>query len=141
MSDLPFQGALKLRGTVTPTLNTDMLSEATGPPIGEEDTFPNNLIELSLRENRTPQNDHNVLICHEEHSDTHALNHAFKTLDGQNNDKIKVYFTKMNKPTDLPCCEYLHSAHNLTGLNKCEDRIKDHGINLPDFLPEPRSLS
>ena len=47
----------------------------------------------------------------------------------------------MAKPTDLPYSEYFHIAHDLNGLNKFEDRTKDHGINLADFLPEPRSLS
>jgi len=141
MPDLPFQGALKLRGTTVPTLNTETLSEVTGPPIGEEDNFPNDLIETPQRENRTSRNDHNVLICHEEHPDTQAPNNAFKTLDNQNNNKIKAYFTEMSKPTDLPYSEYLHIAHDLSGMNKCEDRIKDHGINLADFLPEPKSLS
>ena len=47
----------------------------------------------------------------------------------------------MAKPTDLPYSEYLHIANDLCGLNKFQDRTKDHGINLVDFLPEPRSLS
>ena len=40
---------------------------------------------------------------------------------------------------------YLPNIHSivatLNGLNKSEDRTKEHGINLADFLPEPISLS
>ena len=58
-----------------------------------------------------------------------------------NDNKIQAYFSEMAKPTDAPYSEYLHRAHALSGLNRFEDRTKDHGINLADFLPEPRSLS
>ena len=46
MPDLPFQGALKLRGINTPILNTDTITEVTGPPIGENDKFPSELISF-----------------------------------------------------------------------------------------------
>lgn len=42
---------------------------------------------------------------------------------------------------DITYSEYLHKAHNIKETNGAEDRIKDMGINLSDFLPEPRSLS
>lgn len=47
-------------------------------------------------------------------------------LNDNNNNRIKAYFTEMTKPTVL---------------NKFEDIIKDSGINLADFLTEPRSSS
>ena len=47
----------------------------------------------------------------------------------------------MSKMNDVPYVEYLHIAHDIKELNVSEDRIKDTGINLSDFLPEPRSLS
>ena len=55
--------------------------------------------------------------------------------------RIRAYFTEISRQNDIPYSEYLHIAHDIIGLNKSEDRIKDHGINLADFLPEPKSLS
>ena len=42
MPDLPFQGALKSKGINTPILNTDTITEVTGPLIEENDKFPRN---------------------------------------------------------------------------------------------------
>ena len=47
----------------------------------------------------------------------------------------------MEKPYDLSYSEYLHIAYNINALHKSEDKIKGCGINVSDFLPEPRSLS
>ena len=55
--------------------------------------------------------------------------------------KLKPTSQKWLNQLILPYSECLHIAHDLSGLNKFEDRTKDHGINLADFLPEPRSLS
>ena len=42
---------------------------------------------------------------------------------------------------DITYSEYLHIAHDIKETNGAEDKVKDMGINLLDFLPEPRSLS
>ena len=47
MPDLPFQGALKIRGNFTRIFNTDTLTEVTDPPIGENEKFPERLITMS----------------------------------------------------------------------------------------------
>ena len=137
MPDLPFQGALRLRGTVTPMLNTDTITETTGAPSGENERFPSELITSLPNEDSTPEEDHSFLTCHEKYSDMRE-SHEIPIKD---QPKVKAYFTEMSRPTDLPYSEFLHIAHDLNGLNKSEDRIKDHGINLADFLPEPRSLA
>ena len=65
---------------------------------------------------------------------------------GVNSDKFKAYFTNMEKTSDLSYSKYLHIAHDIDALHKSEERIKDRGIkdrgiNLSDFLPEPKFLS
>ena len=62
-------------------------------------------------------------------------------LEEQDTKEIKAYFTEMRKSTDLLYSEYLHIAHDKNVLNKTKDRIKDNGISLSDFLPEPKSLT
>ena len=61
--------------------------------------------------------------------------------ENSQDDEITAYFTNMSKLNDITYSEYLHKAHNIKETNGAEDRIKDMGINLSDFLPEPRSLS
>ena len=67
MPDLPFRGALKLRGINTPSLNTDTITEVTGPPIGEDDTFPSDLISSHITRSQSSAEQHNSLICQEEY--------------------------------------------------------------------------
>ena len=57
------------------------------------------------------------------------------------NDETKAHFTKMSKINEKPYSEFLHIAHDMKEMNATEDRVKDIGIILSDFLPEPRSLS
>ena len=45
MPDLPFQGALRVRGTNMHIPNTDTLTEVKGPPTGESKTYPEAFIE------------------------------------------------------------------------------------------------
>ena len=52
-----------------------------------------------------------------------------------------VYFTNMAKVNGITYFEYLHIAHGIKGMNVPKCRVKDMGLNLPNFLPEPRSLS
>ena len=42
---------------------------------------------------------------------------------------------------DITYSEYLHIAHDINETNTNQDKTKDLGINLSDFLPEPKSLS
>ena len=44
MPQLPFQGALRLRGTSNHVPNTETLIEITGPPSGHIESYPDNLI-------------------------------------------------------------------------------------------------
>ena len=44
MPELPFQGALKIRGTSNYIPNTEILTETTGSPSGENESFPDDLI-------------------------------------------------------------------------------------------------
>ena len=61
--------------------------------------------------------------------------------ENSQDDEITAYFTYMSKLIDITYSEYLHIAHDIKETNGAEDKVKDMGINLSDFLPEPRSLS
>ena len=61
-------------------------------------------------------------------------------MANQNYTQI-AYFTRMSKINDIPYSEFLHIAHDMKEMSATEDRVRDIGINLSDFLPEPRSLS
>ena len=76
-------------------------------------------------------------MCQEEY---HHISEPNKRETNSTNHKIKAYFAEMAKPTDIPYSEYLHIAHDLSGLNKFEDRTKDHRINLADFLPRAKII-
>ena len=52
-----------------------------------------------------------------------------------------VYFINMTKLNDMAYSEYLHIAHDIKETTGAEDNVKDMGINLSDFLADPRSLS
>ena len=51
------------------------------------------------------------------------------------------YFQKHKCMTFWLSQSYLYIVHDMNGKNESEDRIKDIGINLSDFLPKLRSLS
>ena len=128
MPDLPFQGALKLRGINTPILNTDTITEVTGPPIGENNKFPSELISSPLTRSQFSAGEHNSLMCQERYQHI-----SMPTKGGNNNydhsdNKIKAYFTEMAKPTDLPYSEYLHIEHifviNIFPYNTCRTDVQ-----------------
>ena len=48
MPDLPFQGALKLRRINMQIPNTETLTEVTGPPTGENETYPEDITKENL---------------------------------------------------------------------------------------------
>ena len=45
MPELPFQGALRIRGTNTYIPNNEILTEITAPPTGETEIYPEDLIQ------------------------------------------------------------------------------------------------
>ena len=47
----------------------------------------------------------------------------------------------MSKLNDITSSGYLHILYYIKEINVTEDKVKDLGVNLSDFLPEPRSLS
>ena len=59
------------------------------------------------------------------------------TRENSQNYEIKAYFADMSKLNNLTYSEYLHIAHDIKEMNCTEDKVKDLGINLSDFLPEP----
>ena len=64
------------------------------------------------------------------------------TRENSHNHETKAYFANMAKLNDITYTEYLHIAHDINETNTTEEKqVKDLGINLSDFLPEPRSLS
>ena len=122
MFDLTFQGALRLRGTMTPMLNTDTLTEVTSAPTGEDEKFPTELITSLPTEDSTQEDDHSYLTYHGGYPD---MQESYE-IPIRDKGRIEAYFTEM---TDIPYSRYLHIAHDLNGFNKSEDRIKVHGIN------------
>ena len=48
MPDLPFQGALKFRSINMQIPNTETITEVTGPPTGENDTYPEDITQEHL---------------------------------------------------------------------------------------------
>ena len=143
MPDLPFQGAFKIRRNSTYVHNTETLTEVTGPPTGTNEEFPDELIMIPPSKQLRKDND--ALTCYEKNKELkeNEISSYDKSvpLENQDIEETKAYFTEMRKSTDLPYSEYLHIAHGINVLNKAEDRVKDNGINLSDFLPEPRSLT
>ena len=116
----------------------------TGPPTGDNESFPEELIQ-TLPQIEPTEDILNAWSCYDEY---HDIEHNSKVsynessiINADESDEIKAYFTNMEKPSDLSYSEYLHIAHDINALNKSEDKIKDSGINVSDFLPEPRSLS
>ena len=55
--------------------------------------------------------------------------------------KYKHIFADMSKLNNLTYSEYLHIAHDIKEMNSTVDKVKDLGLNLSDFHPEPSSLS
>ena len=52
------------------------------------------------------------------------------TINVDEPNEIKAYFSNMEKPSDLSYSEYLRIAHDINALNKSEDKGKDCGIVL-----------
>ena len=143
ISDLPFQGYLKMRGSSSHIFITETLTEVTGPPTVENESFPEELITISP-ENKPTEDISNVLSCYEYSNTNHISKSSYNNssmISTDDSEEIKAYFTNMKKPSDLSYSEYLYTAHDINALNISEDKIKYCGINVSDFHPEPRSLS
>ena len=69
MLDLPFQGDLKMRGSSPHIFNTETLTEVTGPPTGENESFPEELITISPQIKPT-KDIPNALSCYDEYDNT-----------------------------------------------------------------------
>ena len=65
MPDLPFQGALILRIINMQITNTETLTEVTGPPIGENDTYLKDIIKEHLTPEITIEKDSQPSHSHE----------------------------------------------------------------------------
>ena len=103
------QGALKLRGTNTPILNTDTITEVTGPSKRENDKFPSELISSPLTRSQFSAEEHNSLICQEGYQHISEPTKGGTNSYDNTDNKIKAYSTEMAKPTDVPYSEYLHT--------------------------------
>ena len=126
-----------MRGSSPHIFNTETLTEMTGPPTGNNESFSEELIKI-LPKVKPTEDISNALSCYDEYQDIELKS---LTINADESNEIKAYFTNMEKPSDLSYSEYLHIAHDINALNKSEDKVKDCGINVSDFLPEPRSLS
>ena len=124
MPDLPFQGALKMRRSSPHIFNTETLTEMTGPPTGDNESFPEELIKI-LPKVKPTEDIPNTLSCYDEY---HDMELKSLTINADESNEIKAYFTNMEKLSDLSYSEYLHIAHDINALNKSEDKVKDCGI-------------
>ena len=59
MPELPFQGALKIRGTSNHIPNTETLIETTGPPSREIESYPDDLISNPCHYEKSTRYGHN----------------------------------------------------------------------------------
>ena len=59
MPELPFQGALKIRGTSNHIPNTETLTETTGPPSGENESYADDLILNPCHHEKSTRYGHN----------------------------------------------------------------------------------
>ena len=66
MQDVPYQGSLKIRNKQIYTLKTNVLSETTGPPTGQEEEIPNDLNLPSPPISELLNDDQEGLFCNEE---------------------------------------------------------------------------
>ena len=121
--------------------NTETLTETTGPPIGENETYPKNLTREDLIPEMTVDKDSQPSPLYERGTLRKRIKTRSLYKENSQDDEITAYFTNMSKLNDITYSEYLHIAHDIKETNGAEDKVKDMGINLSDFLPEPRSLS
>ena len=86
-----------------------MLTEVTGPPIGENDKFQSEFISSPLRRIQFSVEEHNSLICQEGYQHISEPTKGGTNSYDNTDNKIKAYSTEMAKPTDVPYSEYLHT--------------------------------
>ena len=138
MSDLPFQGALKLRSINMQIPNTETLTEITGPPTGENETYPENLTRENLTPEMTVDKDSQPSPLYERGTLIKRIMTRSLYKENSQDDEVTAYFTNMSKLNDITYSEYLHIAHDIKEMNTTEDKVKDLGFFLSDFLPEPK---
>gem|GEM_PF-2876143 len=165
LPDLPYQGAIKLRGFKNHVLNQDAQYEQTGPPSGTEETFPHDDYDMPRPTRKHTISDISDLVTHSKrgnHTDTanatyvmeqpqnmHASSeydksdvHDLDNHESEHDNKIMAYFSTMEKlPEDINNAEYLNMAHEQQQNIKQIEKSQDTQINLSDFIPEPKSLS
>ena len=157
LPDLPYQGAIKLRGTGNHILNQDTTYEHTGAPTGQEETFPHEDYDMPHPSRKHTISDISDLVSYPKRRNhkvqEEEARHIMTTNDTENiqaedqsttekYNKVEAYFTTMkNCPEDINNAEYMNIAHEQTQTYKTMEKNQDTQINLSDFVPEPKSLS
>ena len=122
-------------------MNTDVLVETTGPPNGQPELYPDGIDQNLCHQENLTDSDLSTTTVHEESTQENRMMTRSSSRHFSQNDETKAYFTKMSKINEIPYSKFLHIAHDMKQMNATEDRVKNTGINISDFLPEPRSLS
>ena len=141
MPELHFQGALRTRGTSNHIPNTETLVKTTGRPSVKFESYPDDLILNPCHHEKPTRYDHENSPTNKGNQSGHRMITRRITREISQNYETKAYFANIAKLNDITYSEYLYIAHDIKETNTTGDKVKDQGINLSDFLPEPRSLS
>ena len=97
MAELPFQGALKIRGTSNYIPNTETLIETTGSPPGENESYPDDLILNPCHHVKSTRYGHNDSPTNNRNYSGHSMMTRRITRENSQNFEIKAYFADMSK--------------------------------------------
>ena len=109
LPDLPYQGAIKLRGISGKTMDTDTDLEYTGPPSGEPESFPNNTNLPNPEINTSSDDDMEVHSEHSRRDETPQIQ----------NDRLFSALMKMNsniQTVDVTKAYQNHSPQTKEGI-------------------------
>ena len=144
LPDLPYQGAIRLRGTGRHILNQDTPHEHTGAPTGQEETFPHEdydmphpsrhhiISDISDLVSYPKRGNHNTPKEEARHTQTTNNPKNIQTEDQPSTtqyDKIKAYFTTMkNCPEDIDNAEYMNISHEQIQTSKTVGDMVDQSL-------------
>ena len=97
MPELPFQGALRIRGTSNHIPNTETLIETTGPPSGEIESYPDDLILNPCHQKKSTRYGHNDSPTNKRNCSGHSMMTRRITRENSQNYEIKAYFVDISK--------------------------------------------
>ena len=99
---------LRIRGTSNHITNTETLIETTGPPSGENESYPDDLILNPCHQEKSTRYGHNDSPTNNRNYSGHSMMTRRITRENSQNYEIKAYFADMSKLNNLTYSEYLH---------------------------------